>query len=121
MYGNFLLSQDLDLTGTKPQSVTIGGKTTKISTLKEILELTVSYVFGLDKEKLFKLAKDNWAPAKRAILTNDKMKLHAPYEFLENKIYVETNLSARDIIRYSAKLLDEFYADKNTISIYIPE
>lgn len=122
MTGNFDFSmQDLDFTGTKPKSITFDGKTTQISSHRDILTSVISYLFDLNKDKLLQMAKDKWSPRKRIILTNDKTKLTREFEFIKDSVYVETNLSAKDIMIYANKLLDEFNVDKSTVSVYIPE
>lgn len=122
MTGNFDFSmKDLDFTGTKPKSITFDGKTKVISTNAEIFISVVKYVFELNKEKLFQISKDEWKPKQRVIITEDQSKLTRGYELLKDAIYVEINLSAKDITSYSVKLLDEFAVDKSKISVYIPE
>lgn len=122
MNGNFNFSMpDLDFTGTKPKSITLNGKTIDINSHRDILTNVVEYIFTLNKDKLIAISKSNWKPRQRIILTSDPKNLTRAYEFLKDAIYVETNLSAKDIMIYSNKLLDEFNVDKNTISIFIPE
>lgn len=122
MTGNFDFSmKDLDFTGTKPKSITFDGKTKVISTNAEIFISVVKYVFELNKKKLFQISKDEWKPKQRVIITEDQSKLTRGYELLKDAIYVEINLSAKDITSYSVKLLDEFAVDKSKISVYIPE
>lgn len=122
MTGNFVFSMpDLDLTGVKPKSITFNGKTTQISRCRDILTTVVTNLFYLDKNKLFKMAKDGWKPRRRIILTNDKTKLTRGFEFIKDTVYIETNLSAKDVMIYTNGLLDEFNIDKSTVSVYIPE
>ena len=122
MTGNFDFSmKDLDFTGTKPMSITFDGKTKVISTNAEIFISVVKYVFDLNKEKMLQISKDEWKPKHRVIITEDQSKLTRGYELLKDAIYVEINLSAKDITSYSVKLLDEFAVDKSKISVYIPE
>ena len=70
---------------------------------------------------MFQISKDEWKPKQRVIITEDQSKLTRGYELLKDAIYVEINLSAKDITSYSVKLLDEFAVDKSKISVYIPE
>ena len=99
----------------------MNGKTIDINSHRDILTNVVEYIFTLNKDKLIAISKSNWKPRQRIILTSDPKNLTRAYEFLKDTIYVETNLSAKDIMIYSNKLLDEFNVDKNTISIFIPE
>ncbi len=88
MTGNFVFSMpDLDLTGVKPKSITFNGKTTQISRCRDILTTVVTNLFYLDKNKLFKMAKDGWKPRRRIILTNDKTKLTRGFEFIKDTVY----------------------------------
>lgn len=105
----------------RAKSITFDGKTTQISSHRDILTSVISYLFDLNKDKLLQMAKDKWSPRKRIILTNDKTKLTREFEFIKDSVYVETNLSAKDIMIYANKLLDEFNVDKSTVSVYIPE
>lgn len=122
MTGNFDFSMlNLDFTGTKPKSITFNGRTKPINSHRDILTSVIEYLFDLNKDKLIQMAKEEWKPRQRVILTFVTNKLTRPYEFIKDAVYVETNLSAKDIMIYSNKLLDEFNVDKSTVSVYIPE
>ena len=122
MTGNFVFSMpDLDFTGTKPASITINGQTIGINSHKDILTCISKYVFEVNKNKFVEVAKTEWKPRRRVIITQKKSKLANPFELIENEVYVETNLSARDIMFYSTKLLEEFDIQKDIVSVYIPE
>lgn len=121
MTGNFDFSMtNLDFTGTKPKTITFSGETYQISSLKDILKKVVIYLFNKDKDKLILMAKTEWKPRQRVVLTYDKEKLINAFEIIDG-IYIETNLNAKDIVFYSSKLLEEYNVDKSTVSVYIPE
>lgn len=120
--GNFDFSmKGVDLTGTKPRSITILDKTVQISKLKDILTSVVLYIFETNQDRLLQMATDWWAPRKRVIIKNTPDGLVSAYALVEGAIYVETNLSARDIVSLSGLLLDIFNIERDKVSVYIPE
>ena len=118
--GNFDFSMyDLDFAKTKPQSITFRGDTTKISTNREIIENIVKHLFIVDKNKMVALASQEWRPIRRIILASDKTKLIRPFEIISGQVYLEINLSAKDVWVYSARLLEEFNVDKTSVSVFL--
>lgn len=118
---NFSIGKNISLTKTKPEGITINGKTISIKYNKDIIKQIVLYLYSLDKMKLINLSKNKYAPKQRILLSCKKEDLTAPFEVLKNTIYLETNLSANNIFMYSKTLLDEFNVPNDDISIYIPE
>lgn len=112
---------DLDLTGIKAKQLTIFDKVFELEHNKDILIDVVLYLYNENEEKLLSMASHNWSPRRRAILSKQSDLLLTPYEMIKDQIYIETNLSSKDIIFYSKELLREFNFPADLVSIYIPE
>lgn len=65
------------------------------------------------------LASQEWRPIRRIILASDKTKLIRPFEIISGQVYLEINLSAKDVWVYSARLLEEFNVDKTSVSVFL--
>lgn len=122
MVGNFDFSmEDLDLTGAKAKGLTVFDKTYDLNHNKDIIKYLVMYFYETNENEIIQMAEQDWGSRKRVVISWDKTKLNAPFEIIKNKVYVETNLSSRDIIWYAKDLLKHFEFPLDLVTIYIPE
>lgn len=120
--GNFDFSMtNIDLTGCKVKAVSIEDKTFPVDKNKDILIHIVEYFCETKKDQMIALAADAWKPRRRLIISSSPDEMTTPFEVLQNAIYVETNLSSRDILFYAEALITFFGIDNKRVSIYIPE
>lgn len=104
--------ENVDATGTKPIYLSIIGKSFSIKSWKEFFIKLCNEICSLDEEKFLKFTKhlDFEGKESRIIGNTDKKMRRA--EKLRNNIFIETNLSANDILNYS-KLIVEKYDSEN--------
>lgn len=122
MVGNFDLSMEsLDLTNSKAKTLTIFDREYDLSYNKDILKNVVMYFYENNEIEMVSMARNNWKPRNRIIIANDKSVLKEPFEIVKNEIYVETNLSSKDIIWYSKELFNIFNFPLDLVIIYIPD
>lgn len=111
----------LDLTGTKPKSITICGNTTLVNSNIDILRTIIKYLFSINQNKLIELTKQEWKPKQKIILSANPRNLTKAYEVLHDVVYMEENFSANAIFEYAVLLLKEFMVNRKNVSIFIPE
>ena len=120
--GNFDFSlDDLDLTGIKAKTLTVFDKSYELSHNKDILTYLIMYLYSEHENEIVSMAESNWSPRRRIILSNSKTYLASPYELIKDKVYIETNLSSRDIIMYAKDILNALKFPADLVTIYIPE
>ena len=120
--GNFDFSvEDIDLTGIKIKNLTIFDKSYELSSNKEIIKYLVIYFYENNENEIIAMANNDWKPRKRIIISNSAKKLTTPYEIIKDKVYVETNLSSKDIFWYGKKILQTFKFPLDLATFYIPE
>lgn len=120
--GNFDFSiEELDLTGVKIKNLTIFDKSYELTSNKDIIKYLLIYFYENNENDILLMANDNWKPRKRIIISNEAKKLASPYEIIKDKVYVETNLSSRDVFWYGKELLKLFNFPLDLVTIYIPE
>lgn len=95
----FTLDSGLNLTNTKPSSVTFVGEYMKVNSWAEALFKFMNVAYALDTELFLDLAKRNYVitNATNIYITNDKRKLRNGKEIDRSGIYYESNLSANNI------------------------
>lgn len=79
------------------------------------------YLYSEHESEIVSMAESNWSPRRRIILSNSKTYLASPYELIKDKVYIETNLSSRDIIMYAKDILNALKFPADLVTIYIPE
>jgi len=122
LVGNFDFSmEDLDLTGARVKRLEIFDRSYEISHNKDIIKYLVMYFYEQNETEIISMAENNWGSRKRTVISWDKSKLISPFEIIKNKVYVETNLSSRDILWYAKDLLNKFSFPLDLVVIYIPE
>lgn len=122
LVGNFDFSMDdLDLTGARAKRLEVFDRSYDLNHNKDIIKFLVMYFYEHNEAEIIKMAESNWGSRKRAVISWEKSKLISPFEIIKNKVYVETNLSSRDIIWYAKDLLNLFEFPLDLVTIYIPE
>lgn len=120
--GNFDFStEDIDLTGVKIKTLSVFDKSYELISNKDIIKYLVIYFYENNENDVLIMANDNWKPRKRIILSNTPQNLTAPYEVVKDKVYVETNLSSKDIFWYGKEILNFFKFPLDLATIFIPE
>lgn len=100
----YSIVDDVKVTGYKPTALIIDNNKITISTWKEMLLRTCSFLLDLDKELFYSLL--NNSNFKR-LLSKNPSNVRKKEE-LTKDLYVETNLSAKDILNYVRLLSKEF-------------
>lgn len=95
---------DLQVTGYKPTALIIDNERIPISTWKEMLLKTCSFLLDLDKKLFYSLLNNNNFTK---LLKKDTRKIRKEEKLMED-LYIETNLSAKDILNYVRLLAEEF-------------
>lgn len=103
---------EVDVTNTKPIGLSIMGQNILISSWRQFFINLSKEICGLDEEKFFTFTThpDFRGKEKRIISTTD-IGMRNPIS-IRNNIFIETNLSANDILNYS-KLIMEKYENEN--------
>ena len=103
---------EIDVTNTKPSSLFIMGENISVGSWRQFFIKLCSEICDLDSDKFytFTLHPDFKRKEKR-IIGNTDLKMRKPIAIRKN-IFIETNLSANDILNYS-KLIMEKYEDEN--------
>lgn len=112
-----LAELNIDFTGNKPKQIRIINKNIPIATNKEILINTIKELYEKDSEKIKRLAESGWKPRERMVISTIPNGMKSPFKIDVAGVYIETNLSARDTIFYTKKILEEYNMDLKSIEI----
>lgn len=107
----FEIEEEINVTGRKPIEINIIGQTFSINSWKEFFIKICESMCSLDEDKfeLFTIHPDFKGKEKR-IISQNRDGLRVP-EKIKNNIYIETNLSANDILNYSKLIIEKYNND----------
>ena len=116
--GTHLLSEsDIDFTWNKPKQIRFEYKNISISTNREIIITVIKELYRKYPEIMKEKASAIWSPRERIILSFNSDKMTVPVAIENSGMFIETNLSARDTIFYTKKILEDFNVDLTKIEI----
>ncbi len=109
----YSLSEDFDLSGTKPSYFILMGIRINVKSYSEMLSKIITTLYDLDNSLLEALAKDNYKlpNATRTYITNNQSLLRKPTEIEESGIYFENNLNSNNIITFLKNLFELYELD----------
>lgn len=94
------IQADINITGEKPKQLIIMDTEYSITTWKDMLRTLCKELYELDSTILHNLIKHkDFIGRERRIISDDNEKLRSPYKIADG-LYIETNLSALDILNY---------------------
>ncbi len=122
--GYYLLSQDLDMdfTNTKPSKIIICNETNYFTSWSEIYIYILKKMYKNNSD-LFKViinTEDFIGNSKSLLFSNEKRKLRAPNEIVEN-FYCETNLNTMRKIQVLQKLGIGFQYEEEDLIVFIEQ
>lgn len=109
----FDANSDHDFSNTKPNEVVFVGEHTRISSWRELLDITMNIAYDLDADTITGLASNNYSIATKCYISNDERKLRKPQQIDNSGIYYETNLSANYIIKFVGDIIKKMNLDSD--------
>lgn len=112
-----------DLIGTTPTSFILLGESVSINSYNGMLIAIANMLHGIDNNVLNELSETNYAIpyATRTYVSKDPDILRKPYEIGDSGIYIETNLSSKNIVSFIRALLDKFGLDDSDFVFFVKE
>lgn len=104
----YSINDDLDVTGFKPIALIIDNDRKTIASWRDMLIETCLFLLDMDKELFESLITNNNF---KRILANEESSLRRG-EKISESLFIETNLSAKDIINYIKLFTKEFDVDE---------
>lgn len=99
---------DINVTGEKPKQLILLDTEYSVSSWKEMIRTLSKELFELDNTILYKLIKHKDFTGRERYIINDSTEtMNSPYKISED-IYIETNLSALEILNY-CKIICNYY------------
>lgn len=94
------IQSNINITGEKPKQLIILGSEYNITTWKDMLRTLCGVLYDLDNTIFYNLTKHkDFAGRDRRIISDTNERLRNPHKIADN-LYIETNLSALDILNY---------------------
>ncbi len=96
----YSMMTNINITGEKPKQLIILDMEHSVSTWKELLRVLCKELFELDSASFYNLIKHkDFVRGERRILNDTTEAMNAPFKISDN-LYIETHLSASDILNY---------------------
>lgn len=108
MRTEFDFTDEVDVTGRVPAEFEICGEIVTVDSWKEFFVKVCTYMYAYDSQSFRKLVfhKDFQGRIKRIIDTTDN-NMRSPVKIIEG-IYLETNLSANELLNYTKLVIEKF-------------
>lgn len=91
---------NFNITGEKPKQLILMDMEYSVSSWKDLIRILCRELFDIDSTILYKLIKHNDFTGRERFIINDSgEKMNSPYK-IGDTLYIETNLSALDILNY---------------------
>lgn len=100
----YAVTDNVIVTGHTPKSIIIDNEFFSVNSWKEILIRTCNYLIDLDLDHFNSLADKTRF---KNLLSHDNKIFRSPKQ-LNNRLYIETNYSAKDILNYVVLFLEEY-------------
>lgn len=115
----FTFDDEINVTGLKPYSIEIIGAKFTIKNWREFFTKIMEVLFELDSEKILQLIDDDDFYSKSTkIISSDEKGCRKPYKINE-KVYLEVNLSANSILNYAKLFFEKLGLDYTDIKFWI--
>ncbi|MGD9569436.1 MAG: DUF262 domain-containing protein [Sedimentibacter sp.] len=99
---------DINITGEKPKQLILLDMEYSISSWKDLIRVLCKELFELDNTILHNLVKHkDFTGRERYIINNTSDTMNSPYK-ISDDIYIETNLSAIDILNYCKIICNQY-------------
>ena len=109
------IATNINVTGEKPKQLVIADVEYTVSSWKEFLRKLCGELFSLDSAIMYNLIKHKDFCGRARYIINDTSKdMISPYKIAES-LFIETNLSALDILNY-CKIICEHYDISDEVS-----
>lgn len=100
---------DINITGEKPKQLILLDMEYSVSSWKEMLRVLCVELFQLDSTILYNLIKHkDFMGRERCIINSTKDDMISPFK-IDNDIYIETNMSALDILNYCKIICNHYH------------
>lgn len=119
---NKLALSDTDLvSNSKPISYTFYGETVSVKSFSNMLMSFVKTLYDLDDKLLYSIAKEKYRPTstERIYISMAENDLRRPRELENTGIFVETNLSAADILKFISRLIEKYEFEKEEFEFIV--
>lgn len=100
----YSIIDNVNVTGYKPSAIIIDSERISISSWKEFLIEICKFLLDFDKELFYSLLENKNF---KKLISNNMNNIRRPEQLTKN-LYIETNLSANDILNYARLLTEEY-------------
>lgn len=112
---------EIDVTGTKPIYISVKEEKFSVKSWKEFFIKLCNEICSLDEGKFFKLTEHlDFKGKEKRIIDNTDQKMRRA-EKIRNNIFIETNLSANDILNYSRLIIEKYNIENIEVSFKIQQ
>lgn len=112
---------EIDVTGTKPIYISVKEEKFFVKSWKEFFIKLCNEICSLDEGKFFKLTEHlDFKGKEKRIIDNTDQKMRRA-EKIRNNIFIETNLSANDILNYSRLIIEKYNIENIEVSFKIQQ
>lgn len=110
---------EIDVTNTKPILLNIMGENISVNSWKKFFIELCSKICDLDEEKFYKFTSHpDFKGKEKRIIGNTSFGMRKPVDIRKN-IFIETNLSANDILNYSKLIMEKYEDDEIEVNYKI--
>lgn len=112
------ITTDINVTGEKPKQLIIADIEYNVSSWKEFLRKICNELFSLDSSVMYNLVRHrDFCGRARYIINDNSTDMVSPYK-ISDSLFIETNLSALDILNY-CKIICEHYDMSDEVSFIL--
>ena len=104
----YSIQSDINITGEKPKQLIILDTEYSVSTWKDMLRTICRVLFELDSTIIYNLIRHkDFVGRERYIISDTSEQMHTPHKIADG-LFIETNLSALDILNYCKIICDHY-------------
>ena len=104
----YSIQSDINITGEKPKQLIILDTEYSVSTWKDMLRTICGVLFELDSTIIYNLIRHkDFVGRERYIISDTSEQMHTPHRIADG-LFIETNLSALDILNYCKIICDHY-------------
>lgn len=115
---DYFLSDEINITDTKPKSITIDDNIYFVNSWKDFLRNLCHYFYNLNRDIFRNFIDDkDFYGTTRKLVDYHYDNMNSPFE-LESNLFIETNLSANSILSFSRLIAEKYeYIDKISFNL----